>query len=98
MRRKCRKCSCPLTCLAGEVRRICVRCRATREQTVRHQVYYAAHREDRRQYAAERYERQRPVRLLQAAAYYLENREAILAKKRQREALAVTAAARTIHD
>lgn len=86
--RTCGKCDCPLTCLAGEQRRVCVRCRAVRDKAASNRVYYAARRDDLLRYSAERYARQREVRLLQAAAYYMENREVILAKKRHRDAAA----------
>lgn len=82
-RRACQKCACPLMCLAGERRRVCVRC-----QEMADRAYYQTHRTERLQDSHARYQRIRALRLDQAALYYRENREVILAKKRVRDALA----------
>ena len=84
-RTNCRKCDCPLICLTGEARCLCVSCLKVRDRKAANRASYLKNKERRCAADRERYLRNRDARLAKAREYYQANKDAILAKKRQRE-------------
>jgi len=86
MSKRCIHCTCPLTVLVGERRRVCNRCSTIKAKARQNRSYYAHHAEVLIERSKARYYANRELILMQRKTHYLIHREQILERERQRKA------------